>query len=129
VELARSVLSILQPWHLNDHHENTCNNNERRDSRHYFAEKKRSEKARFAAKKYQNNIRIFDYAKFAEPYRDELKQNGQPIAEEASLEIEYIGSSGVRKEAVIESIIKKRRPYPGLVHIIPVMEACTSYKP
>jgi hypothetical protein len=78
---------------------------------------------------YQNHIRIFDYAKFAEPYRDELKQNAQQIAEAAGLEIEYIRSSGVRKEAVIEGIIKKRGTYPGLVHIISVMEACTSYKP
>ncbi|MEJ7683849.1 MAG: hypothetical protein WKG06_39510 [Segetibacter sp.] len=70
-----------------------------------------------------------DYAKFAEPYRDELKQNAQRIAQAAGLEIEYIRSSGVRKEAVIESIIKKRGTHPGLVHIISVMEACTSYKP
>jgi hypothetical protein len=78
---------------------------------------------------YQNNIRIFDYAKFAEPYRDELKQNAQRIAEAAGLEIAFIRSSGVRKEAVIEGIIKKRGTHPGLVHIISVMEACTSYKP
>lgn len=37
---------------------------------------------------YQNNIRIFDYAKFAEPYRDKLKQNAQHIAEAAGLEID-----------------------------------------
>jgi hypothetical protein len=78
---------------------------------------------------YQNNIRIFDYAKFAEPYRDGLKQNAQQIAEAAGLEIEYIRSSGVRKEAVIESIIKKWGTVPGLVHIISVMEGCTCYKP
>lgn len=78
---------------------------------------------------FQNNIRIFDYAKFAEPYRDELKQNAQRIAEAAGLEIEYIRRSGVRKEAVIEGIIKNRGAHPGLVHIISVMESCTSYKP
>lgn len=78
---------------------------------------------------FQNNIRIFDYAKFAEPYRDELKQNAQSIAEAAGLEIEFIRSSGVRKEAVIEGVIKKRGTQPGLVHIISVMESCTSYKP
>ena len=48
---------------------------------------------------YQNNIRIFDYAKFAEPYRDELKQNAQRIAEAAGSEIEYIRSSGVKKRS------------------------------
>jgi len=78
---------------------------------------------------FQNSIRIFDYAKFAEPYRDELKQNAQGMAEAAGMEIEYIRSSGVRKEAVIAGIIKKRGTEPGLVHIISVMEGCTSYKP
>lgn len=55
---------------------------------------------------YQNNIRIFDYAKFAEPYRDELKQNAQRLAEESGLAIEYIRKSGVRKESIIEGVIK-----------------------
>ena len=31
------------------------------------------------------NIRIFDYAKFTEPYRDELKQNAQDIADRKRL--------------------------------------------
>ena len=29
---------------------------------------------------YQNNIRIFDYAKFAEPFRDTLKANAEKLA-------------------------------------------------
>ncbi len=61
-----------------------------------------------AAYMFQNNIRIFDYAKFGEPYRDKLKENAQSLAAGAGLEIEYIRNSGVRKEAVIESILKKR---------------------
>jgi hypothetical protein len=67
---------------------------------------------------FQNDIRIFDYAKFAEPYRDRLKENAQSIASGAGIEIEYIRSSGVGKEAVIESVLKKRGTHPGLVHII-----------
>ena len=78
---------------------------------------------------YQNNIRIFDYAKFAESYRDTLKQNAEKIAVEAGLEIEFIRKGNVRKEAMIETILKKRGAHPGLVHIISVMEGCTSYKP
>ena len=78
---------------------------------------------------YQHNIRIFDYAKFAEPYRDTLKANAERIATECGLEIEFIRKGNVRKEALIESIIKKRGTHPGLVHIISVMEGCTTYKP
>jgi len=82
-----------------------------------------------AAYMFQNDIRIFDYAKFAEPYRDRLKENAQSLAAGAGMEIEYIRGSGVRKEAVIENVLKKRGTHPGLVHIISVMEGCTTYKP
>jgi len=88
-----------------------------------------SNAGQLSAYMFQNDIRIFDYAKFAEPYRDRLKENTQSLAAGAGLEIEYIRSSGVRKEAVIEGILKKRGAHPGLVHIISVMEGCTTYKP
>lgn len=78
---------------------------------------------------YQNNIHIFDYPKFAEPFRDTLKANAEKIASEAGVDIEFIRKGNVRKEAIIETILKKRGTHPGLVHIISVMEGCTSYKP
>lgn len=46
---------------------------------------------------FQNNIRIFDYAKFAEPYRDQLKTNAERLARDAGLEIEFIRKGNVRK--------------------------------
>lgn len=78
---------------------------------------------------YQNNILIKDYTKFAEPYRNKLRVNAESIAVAAGLTIEFIGSRNVRKEAVVESVIKKRGTHPGLVHIISAMEGCTSYIP
>lgn len=78
---------------------------------------------------YQNNIRIFDYAKFAEPYRDDLKVNAEKIAAAAGVSIEFIRKGNVRKESIIEDVIKKRGTHPGLVHILSVMEGCTTYKP
>jgi len=78
---------------------------------------------------YQNNIRIFDYAKFAEPFRDTLKANAEKLAQDAGLSIEFIRKGNVRKEALIESVLKKRGTHPGLVHILSVMEGCTTYKP
>jgi DNA-binding MarR family transcriptional regulator len=78
---------------------------------------------------YQNNVRIFDYPKFAEPFRDALKANAEKIAGIAGIEIEFIRKSNVRKEAIIETVIKKRGVHPGLVHILSVMEGCTTYKP
>jgi DNA-binding MarR family transcriptional regulator len=78
---------------------------------------------------YQNNIRIFDYAKFAEPFRDKLKASAENIAKQAGLSIQYINKSGVRKESIIEAKIKERDDHPGLVHIISVLEGCITYKP
>jgi len=78
---------------------------------------------------FQNNIRVFDYAKFAEPFRDILKVNAEKLAKDEGISIEFIRKGNVRKEAVIENILKKRGTHPGLVHILSVMEGCTSYKP
>ncbi len=88
-----------------------------------------SNSSHLTAYMYQNNIRIFDYAKFAESFRDQLKSNAEAMALQAGLGIEFIRKGNVRKEAIIESVLKKRGTHPGLVHIISVMESCTSYKP
>ena len=44
------------------------------------------------------NIRIFDYPRFAEPLRDELRENAERVASENGLEIEFIRKKNFRKE-------------------------------
>lgn len=78
---------------------------------------------------FENQIRIFDYAKFAEPFRDIIKSNADQLAKASGVEIEYIRRGNIRKEALIEEKIKQRGDHPGLVHILSVMEKCTTYKP
>jgi hypothetical protein len=78
---------------------------------------------------YSKHIRIFDYAKFAAPLREEVRQNAEAIATANHLEIEFIRKKDFRKEQRIKQILKKRGPHPGLVHIFSAMEACTTYKP
>jgi hypothetical protein len=76
------------------------------------------------------NIRIFDYPKFAEPLRDEIRQNAERVAQENGIEIEFIRSNGsFRKEARIQEILAKRGEHPGLVHIFSAMESCPSFEP
>ena len=75
------------------------------------------------------SIRIFDYARWAEPLRDQVRQNAQRLAEEAGLSIEYLRHSNVRKESLVREILKKRGEHEGLVCIFSAMEACPSYKP
>lgn len=78
---------------------------------------------------YANNIPIFDYPRFAQPLRDEIRLNAEKIAEKHGLEIDFIRKKNFRKEQRIEKILKKRGNESGLVHIFSAMEPCPSFKP
>lgn len=75
------------------------------------------------------NVRIFDYPRFAEPYRDIIRENAEFIAKQNDITIEFIRKSNVRKESIISKIIEQRGEHPGIVHIISAMELCDTYKP
>ncbi len=75
------------------------------------------------------HIRIFDYPRFAEPFRDELRKNAERVASENGLEIEFIRKKNFRKEKRIQHILEQRGNHPGLVHIFSAMEPCQTYKP
>jgi hypothetical protein len=76
------------------------------------------------------DIRLFDYARWAEPLRDEVRGNAERLAAEAGLQIEFIHKlKAFRKEDRVQSILAARGDHPGLVHIFSAMEACSSYRP
>jgi hypothetical protein len=76
------------------------------------------------------NIRLFDYARWAEPLRDQLRANAERLAAEAGLQIEFIRRfKSFRKEDRIQAILAERGDHPGLVHIFSAMETCSSYQP
>ena len=77
----------------------------------------------------QNDIRIFDYPKFAEPYKNRIRANAEKIAKEAGIEMEFIRKSGIRKEDLIQKKLQERPDHTGLVHILTVMETCPTFKP
>ena len=76
-----------------------------------------------------NKIRIFDYPRFAEPFRNQLRENAEKIAQDNSLQIEFIKKKNFRKEERIKQILKNRGDHSGLVHIFSAMEPCPTYKP
>ena len=78
---------------------------------------------------YAHEIRIFDYPRFAEPFRDELKKNAEKLAAENDIKIECVRNHKTRKEGLIQKILKKRGDQPGLVAILSAMESCPTYKP
>ena len=75
-----------------------------------------------------HKIRLFDYPRWAEPLRDELRNHAEQLARESGIEIEFIRRhKAFRKEDRIKAII--RGNHPGLVHIFSAMESCTAYRP
>jgi hypothetical protein len=78
---------------------------------------------------YAHGLRIFAYQKFAEPLRDELRENAERLAREHGLKIEFIRSShAFRKEERIQEILQTRGDHPGLVHIFSALETCASFE-
>ena len=73
---------------------------------------------------YEHKIRIFDYSRFAEPFRKQLRENAARLAADNGLEIEHIRKKNFRKEDKIKQVIKKRGAHPGLVWIFSAMEPC-----
>jgi len=78
---------------------------------------------------YAKGIRIFDYARFAEPLRERIRQRAEQLAAEQGARIEYIAKAHIRKEEVVAKVLAARGEHPGLVHVISAMEACESYQP
>lgn len=76
-----------------------------------------------------NGIRIFDYTKFAEPLRDQIRTNAERLAERNGIEIRFLRKGNIRKEALVQGILAGRGNQPGLVCILSAMETCQSYKP
>ena len=71
-------------------------------------------------------IRIFDYARFAEPLRERIRERAQQLADEQGAQIEFIARPHIRKEDVVAKVLASRGDHPGLVHVISAMEACES---
>jgi hypothetical protein len=75
-------------------------------------------------------IKLFDYPKFAEPLRDELRTNAEQVAAESDIEIEFIRSAhAFRKADRIKEVLAKRGSHAGIVHIFSAMEPCPSFYP
>jgi len=78
---------------------------------------------------YSRGIRIFDYARFAEPLRERIRARAQEACAEAGIDIEHLNKPHVRKEDIVARVLARRGEGPGLVHVISAMEACESYRP
>jgi hypothetical protein len=78
---------------------------------------------------YEKGIRIFDYARFASPLRDRVRDCAETLAAKHGVAIQHVNKPSVRKEDVVAKVLKDRGEHPGLVHIISAMETCPTYDP
>ena len=78
---------------------------------------------------YSRGIRIFDYAEFAQPLCQAVRERAAQVCANAGLEIEHVRKSHIRKEELVQRVLASRGDAPGLVHVISAMEACPSYRP
>jgi len=72
----------------------------------------------------QHHVRLFDYPRFAEPFREQIRVNAEKRAHEAGAEIEFMRKTSFRKDDRIAEILARRGGHPGLVHVLSAMEAC-----
>ena len=78
---------------------------------------------------YTHKIRIFDYPRFAEPYRNQLRENAERLAAENGIPIEHLRKKNIRQEKLVQAVLAKRGHHPGLVAIFSAMESCPTYQP
>src|SRR6516162_2483081 len=62
---------------------------------------------------YARGIRIFDYARFAEPLRDRIRAAAVESATVASVTIQHINKPHIRKEDVVAKVLAERGDHPG----------------
>lgn len=84
---------------------------------------------------YKNEIKIFDYPKYAQSIRDELKEYVGNLARSHGLKPIDGNRRGIDKEDIAASELKKKKDangdgeVKGLFCIIWAMESCPSFKP
>jgi hypothetical protein len=78
-------------------------------------------------------VRIFDYPKFAQPYRDLIRKNAENLAKAKGIKIRYIANSKIKTgdmaKAELTKIKKRGQTVEGLFYIISCKELCSYYRP
>lgn len=72
-------------------------------------------------------IRLFDFPKFAMPYREAIHDNAEQLARKHGVTVQFIRHHDQRKENLISKILEQRGDAPGLVAILSALEVCLSF--
>ncbi len=74
-------------------------------------------------------MRILDYPRFAQAFREQLRENAEGLAAENGMEIEHIRKKNIGKEELVQAALAQRGYHPGLVAMLSAMAACPTYPP
>ncbi len=66
---------------------------------------------------YERKIRISDYPKFAEPFRDQLRENAERLGAEAGIGIEFLRKRKVRKEDRVKAALARGTAGAGVYFV------------
>ena len=77
----------------------------------------------------RQGVRLFDFPKWAEPFRELGRQNAERLAKDNGLKVEFVRRRSFRMVDRIKEIVAERGEHPGLVHVFSVMEGCVCYRP
>ena len=75
-----------------------------------------------------HDIRLFDFPKFAKPYRDAIRDNAEQLAWGHGIAVQFIRNHRERKEDIVARVLEKRGNAPGLVAVLSALETCESYE-
>jgi hypothetical protein len=80
-----------------------------------------------------HHVRIFDYAKFAQTYRDIIRENAESLAKSIGFKIHYISNHNTKTGDIVKAHLsklkKKGQTVEGLFYIISCKELDSYYKP
>ncbi|MEO8567902.1 MAG: hypothetical protein ABI419_02155 [Ginsengibacter sp.] len=65
---------------------------------------------------FSKGVRVFDYAKFAEPLREKIKANAEQLAAADGLTTEFIKSHKARKEDIAKKHFDGKKQ--GLIYVL-----------
>ena len=57
---------------------------------------------------YKNNVRIFDYPKFAEPFKEHIRKHIEQLIQSENIDIEFVRKYNTRKEEIISEKLRER---------------------
>jgi hypothetical protein len=73
----------------------------------------------------KSGVKIFEYTKFVEPFREKIRPNAEMLATKNNLNIEFVRNTNARKENIEKKHFDGKKT--GLGYILSAIEACPSY--